>query len=105
MDNTTQIEDLENHINALRSSYDNLIEILNQPLERGEDDTIKLKDAQKKAFAEGVQKSSDAADDLFAKIKSKKLELEELKNPTKASKQKKKEENENQSDLSRRIKS
>lgn len=107
MDKTRLIKDLERHIKALKVSYENLIEILNQPLERnenedeGENGKIKLKDSQKKVFAQGVMETATAVDDLFQKIKTKEAELEEIKNP-KISKKKKKDENE--SDLNSRLK-
>jgi GH35 family endo-1,4-beta-xylanase len=79
-----EIERLENHISALETSYENIIAVLNEEIDK-DDETgkVKLKDNQKKVFAEGIQKSSETADNLLKMINLRYKELEELKNPPK----------------------
>jgi hypothetical protein len=75
---------LEKHISALETSYENIIMVLNEEIDT-DDETgkVKLKDNQKKIFAEGIQKSSETADNLLKMINLRYKELEELKNPPK----------------------
>ena len=69
---------LEAHIKALEKGYDNVIILLNDDLEKDENDEITLKDDKKKIFADGVLKLAEASDALLARIKNKKDELEDL---------------------------
>lgn len=79
MDNTEYREKLKKHIEALEKAYDNLVEILNEDVDKDdESNKIKLKDHQIKVYAEGVQKSAETANSLLDMIKAKKLELESL---------------------------
>ena len=77
---TTYKDRLTKHIEALEKSCDNLIEILNEDVEKDEEGKIKLKDLQKKTFAEGISKSAETATALLLMIKEKKTELEGLDN-------------------------
>jgi len=79
MDNEYEIK-LEKHIEALEKSYDNLIEILNEDIDKDDESKkIKLKDHQIKVYAEGVQKSAETANTLLSMIKSKKDELDGIR--------------------------
>ena len=74
-------EKLKEHIEALEKGYDNTILLLNDDLDKNDDDEITLKDDKKKTFAEGVLKLAQTADQLISMIKIKREELEELENP------------------------
>lgn len=87
---------LEKHIQALEKAYDNLIELLLEDVEKDDKDNIKLKDTQRKNFAEGIQKASETATSLFEMIKVKQAELDVLKGkavPPKIPEEEKKEGN------------
>lgn len=80
MDKNEYKQKLEKHIEALEKAYDNLIEVLNEDVDKDdESNKIKLKDHQVKVYAEGVQKASETANSLLAMIKSKTDELDGLK--------------------------
>ena len=82
--NKEEIKRLEKHISALEKSYDNIIEMLNEDIERDDESgKIKLKDAQRKVFSEGIAKASETADSLLKMITLKYKELNDLKNPPK----------------------
>ena len=77
------IERLEAHISALEKSYDNVIMVLNEDVDKDKDGKVKLRDSQIKVYAEGVAKSSETANSLLIMIKDKYDELDRLKNPDK----------------------
>jgi hypothetical protein len=86
MDKTEQIERLKTHIQALNKGYDNIIEILNEDVEKkpekeGEEEKIAIKDDKIKVYAEGLLKSAETADAFLTKIQVKETELENLINP------------------------
>tara|TARA_R100000781_G_scaffold114332_3_gene84863 strand:+ start:2737 stop:3069 length:333 start_codon:yes stop_codon:yes gene_type:complete len=81
MENKEEKKRIKRHIEALEKSYENLIIILNEDIEKDEETgKVKLKDAQKKVFAEGIMKASEAATSLIKMITDKKKELKELDN-------------------------
>lgn len=90
-------EKLKEHIEALEKGYDNTILLLNDDLDKNDDDEITLKDDKKKTFAEGVLKLAQTADQLISMIKIKREELEELENP-KTREEKKEETKEDDKD-------
>lgn len=74
---------LEKHIEALEKSYDNIILMLKEDIEKTDDGKIKLKDSQRKVYAEGILKASETADSIIKQIKSKQQELDKIRNPEK----------------------
>tara|TARA_R110000824_G_scaffold6935_13_gene31844 strand:+ start:17574 stop:17894 length:321 start_codon:yes stop_codon:yes gene_type:complete len=88
-----QISTLEKHIEALYSSYEKMIDILNKEMDTKEDEdgnvSVTLKDAQIKSFADGVSKAAEAADSLLDRIQEKEQQLDKLKNPDAKSEKKK----------------
>jgi len=80
-----QIEILKNHIEALYSSYEKMIDILKKEMDTTTDDdgntSVSLKDGQVKSFADGISKAAEAADNLLERIQEKEQQLEKLKNP------------------------
>ena len=77
--NKEKIERLETHIEALQKSYDNMILILNQDVEKDDKGDVKLKDTQKRIFAEGTMKVAESADSLLSMIDNQKIKLNSLK--------------------------
>lgn len=76
---TNYKERLISHIEALDVSYENIIQMLNEEIEVDEDTgKVKLKDAQRKLYAEGILKSSETAEALLRQIKIKQAELDEI---------------------------
>lgn len=80
MDNSYK-ERLKKHIEALETAYDNVIVVLNEDIKKDDKGDIKIKDTQKKIFAEGIDKLSNTADDLMKKIKESRNELDKLNKP------------------------
>ena len=83
MDKNEKVKRLKNHIKALNKGYENIIEILNEDVEKkakkdGEDEKIALKDDKIKTYADGLLKSAETADAFLSKIQVKETELEEL---------------------------
>lgn len=75
----TYKEKLIEHIKALNKSYDNVILLLNDDLEKDEStNKVSMKDDKKKTFAEGVLKLGEASEYLLKKIKEKNEELDAL---------------------------
>lgn len=73
-------EKLKSHITALESSYDKIISILNEDLDKDDESgKLKIKDSQLKTYAEGVSKLVESADDILSRIKVKNDELSKLK--------------------------
>ena len=97
-------QQLKTHIKALEKGYENIIEILNEDVDRNDDDEITLKDDKIKAYADGVSKSAQTADELLERIKVKKTELEELENEGKPIPKEKDKPKNSQNPLNRRIK-
>jgi hypothetical protein len=93
-----QISTLEKHIEALYSSYEKMIDILNKEMDTTEDEdgnvSVSLKDSQVKSFADGISKAAEAADSLLERIQGKEQQLDKLKNPDSKS-EKKKEQSSN----------
>lgn len=97
MDNDYTVK-LERHIEALDKAYNNLIDILLEDVAKDDDDNVKLKDTQRKNFAEGIQKASETANNLLAMIKEKQTELDVLKGKPKEPEIPEKEEKEGNND-------
>lgn len=96
-------ERLKSHIKALETAYDNMITILNDEPEKDEQGNIKLKDTQKKVYAEGVQKSSETASNLLDMIVKKQQELEELEKKPKDKEEVKEPEKPSSSNLNEHL--
>lgn len=74
-------EQLKEHIEALENQYVSIINLLNDPLDTDEESgKIKLKDSQRKVYAEGVLKIVETADSIIERIGIKKEELNKLNN-------------------------
>ena len=76
--NEEKIKSLNRHIDALQTSYDNMISILSQDVEKDDNDNIKLKDTQKRLFAQGTMEVAQAAQKLLEMIDTQKIKLESL---------------------------
>ena len=104
MDIKKKIERHERHIEALEISYEKMIQILQKPMDKQEDEdgneTVSLKDNQIKIFSEGQLRTAETANSLLAQISEKEDELEKIKNPNKKRVQKE----ENTSHLNSRLK-
>lgn len=68
-------ERLEKHIKALEKGYDNLLLILNQDLEKNEDNQVKLKDTAKEEYAKGVLKVAHTSNEVLAMINKANIDL------------------------------
>jgi hypothetical protein len=75
------------HIEGLNKSYDNVILLLNDDLEKDDEDNVTMKDDKKKTFAEGVMKLGEASEYLLNKIKEKNEELDSLNKKGKGEKE------------------
>lgn len=82
MDNSYE-KRLKKHISSLETAYDNVVSVLNEDLKKDENDNLKIKDTEKKIYAEGIDKLASTADDLIKKIRDSKNELIKLKKPKK----------------------
>lgn len=67
---------IEKHIKALEKSYENVIEVMKQGVEKDDDGNVKLKDTQKRIFSEGVRTTAETATYLLDLINSKQSELD-----------------------------
>lgn len=85
-------DQLETHITALEKGYENIIEILNEDIDKNDEGEITLKDDKIKTYADGVLKAAQTADELLSRIKAKKTELEELEQPKKNKEEPKEEQ-------------
>lgn len=79
-----KLERLETHLRVLNKSYDNIISVMEEDVEKKKDkdtekETIALKDDKIKTYAEGIKKSAETLDFLFKEITLKEKELEEEK--------------------------
>jgi hypothetical protein len=84
----TYKDKLIEHIEALNKSYDNVILLLNDDLEKDEKTSkVSMKDDKKKTFAEGVMKLGEASEYLLVKIKQKNEELDSLNKKGKGEKE------------------
>jgi len=104
----SKIKRHERHIKALETAYEKMIDILQKDMDKKKDDngneTVSLKDAQIKTFAEGNLKAAETANALLAQINEKEDELEKMKNPDGHKEKKSKKESEHHSDLNGRLK-
>jgi len=84
---TKQITTIEKHIEALYSSYEKMIDILNKEMDSTEDEegkvSVSLKDSQVKNFADGINKAAETADNLLQRIQEKETQLQKIKYPNK----------------------
>ena len=81
----TYKDKLIEHIEALNKSYDNVILLLNDDLEKDDEDNVLMKDDKKKTFAEGVMKLGEASEYLL--IKQKNEEIDSLNKKVKGEKE------------------
>lgn len=82
MDNNEKKEKLEKHIEVLKKSYDNIVEVMEEDVEKKTDDkgkeSVALKDDKIKTYAEGIRKSAETLNYLYSEISEKEKELEKL---------------------------
>lgn len=81
---TNHKERLSTHIKALEKSYDNIMLLLQQDIDKDEKTSeVKLKDSQIEIYAKGILKCSETSDYLLNQIKIKQEELDKLNSPEK----------------------
>jgi hypothetical protein len=82
MDNKIEINKLKKHIEVLQKSYDNIVEVMSEDVEKETDDNgntkIALKDEKIKVYAEGQRKSAETLDFLYLSIIEKQKQLDAL---------------------------
>jgi len=80
MTKSEKIDRIQKHIDALNKSYDNIILLLSEDIEtEPENGKIKLKDTQRKVYAEGIDRSATTASNLLQMITQKEDEIEAIK--------------------------
>lgn len=83
MDKKKDIERIKKHILVLNKAYDNIVEVMEEDVEKKKDDEgndiIALKDDKIKTYADGIKKSAETLNYLYSEIVEKEKELSTLK--------------------------
>ena len=99
---------LVKHIEVLKKSYKNIVEVMEEDVDKTKDDngkeTVSLKDEKIKTYAEGIRKSAETLNYLYSEITEKEKELSVLDDIPDSEKPKEVTEIAEGNDLAKRLK-